>query len=112
MNLLNRPPLGQKSKPAPKNPHYLAAVRELPCCICEAFGEIQRSPTAAHHVFSDRWGTFKTPDESAIPLCWDHHQGPVGIHSRKSSWAEQYGQDHEFTAATQDKLAKYLKGSK
>lgn len=30
---------------AAKNPAYLARVRELPCCICEAFGEVQMSPT-------------------------------------------------------------------
>jgi hypothetical protein len=112
MNLMNKPPLGLKAEPAPKNPRYLAAVRELPCCICDAFGEVQQSPTAAHHVFSERWGTDKTPDEDAIPLCWHHHQGPMGIHNRKESWVAQYGADRDFTAATQDKLARYLRGEK
>lgn len=112
MNLMSKPPLGLKPKPAPKNLRYLQAVRKLPCCICQAFGEIQRTPTAAHHIFSERWGTFKTPDEDAIPLCTDHHQGQDGIHNRKSSWVAKYGPDRDYTAATQDRLAAYLRGAK
>lgn len=109
MNLMRRTPLGPKPTREARDPAYLARVRELPCCICEAFGEVQLSPTAAHHVYSDRWGTFKTPDRHAIPLCEGHHQGQLdtsklAIHRRKKSWVERYGPDHAFTAATMDKL--------
>ena len=88
---------------------YLRAVRSLPCCICEAFGEKQNSETQAHHVFHGRFSGRKTPDRQAIPLCEGHHQGlrdtsKLAVHQAKKQWAEKYGCDHEWTAATQDKI--------
>ena len=93
-----------------KDAAYLAAIHELPCCICEAFGEIQCSKTEAHHVFHGRFSQRKTPDRMAIPLCDGHHQAKwdkskMAIHQQKKAWAEKYGFDHEYSAATQDKLA-------
>lgn len=95
-----------KAKP---NPAYLARVRELPCCICEAFGEMQASPTTAHHVICGRYGTRKTPDEMAIPLCDGHHQGDfdktkLAIHRDRAEWVQRYGPDTDFIATTQDRL--------
>lgn len=103
-NLANMPPLGIKAPKAAKDPAYLARVRELPCCVCEAFGEVQATPTAAHHVIMGRFSQRKTPDRTAIPLCYDHHQGWKGVHTQPAWWAETYGNDFDFTAATQDKL--------
>lgn len=110
MNISQRGPMGQKAK-SNKDPAYIAAIHSLPCCICEAFGEVQQSPTEAHHVFHDRFGQRKTPDAMAIPLCDGHHQGKfdkskLPIHSAKSEWRERYGADHEYTAPTQDKIGK------
>lgn len=95
-----------KSKP---DPAYLAAVRELPCCICDAFGEPQQSPTTAHHTIMGRYSARKTPDRQAIPLCDGHHQGTfdtskIAIHREPKAWAEAYGQDTDWVAATQDKI--------
>lgn len=95
-----------KAKP---NPAYLAKVRALPCCICEAFGEVQASPTTAHHTICGRYGTRKTPDEMAIPLCDGHHQGDfdktkLAIHRDRAEWVQRYGPDTDFIAITQDKL--------
>jgi hypothetical protein len=109
MNLANRPPLGLKQPKAKKDPKHLARVAELPCCICEAFGEVQQSPTQVHHTFSERWGTDKTPDIEAIPLCEGHHLGhldrsKLAIHANKTSWVLHYGADHEYIEATLDKL--------
>lgn len=99
----------RQPKPA-KNPDYLRRVRELPCCICEAFGEQQLSPTHAHHVICGRGGNTKTPDEMAIPLCEGHHQGlfdtsKLAIHNGTRTWAEKYGPDTDYIATTQDKLS-------
>jgi hypothetical protein len=103
-NLAGLPPRGLK-EPKPKpNPKYLARVRELPCCICEAFGLMQIGPSYSHHVFSDRFGSDKTPDICAIPLCYAHHQGQFGIHADKSSWEQEFGKDYDYTLPTQDKL--------
>lgn len=108
MNLARKPPLGLKAPKAFADPVYLARVRELPCCICEAFGEPQMTPTTAHHVIHGRFSQHKTPDRMAIPLCADHHQlggnGKVALHAQPEEWKRLYGHDHEYIAATQDKL--------
>ena len=102
-------PLGLKQPKAKPNPDYLARVRELPCVICEAFGELQMSMTTAHHPIHDRFSQRKVPDEMAIPLCDGHHQGQwdmskLAIHQRPSLWRQTYGADHEYIEVTQDKL--------
>lgn len=119
-NFAGRPPLGLKGQRQPqrrdtgKRPDYLAAVRKLSCCICEAWGEIQRTPTQAHHVFCGRFSQQRTPDTMSIPLCVSHHVGDrsepdkIAIHRRKESWQRKYGADHHYSAGTQDKLAHLL----
>lgn len=119
-DLAGRGPTGLKGQPAPqtrdtfKRPDYLAAVRELPCCVCQAWGEVQRTPTEAHHVFHGRFSGRKTPDIMAVPICRAHHTGDMSdpeklaIHRRKESWQRKYGADHHFTARTQDTLAHLL----
>ena len=108
MNLANRPPLGLKEPKVAPDPAYLARVRTLSCVICEAFGEPQMTPTTAHHVIHGRFSQRKTPDRMAVPLCADHHQiggnGKVALHSEPTRWKRLYGEDHTYTAATQDKL--------
>lgn len=49
----------------------------------------QTTPTAAHHVESVRDGVS---DYATVALCWEHHQGPNGVHglSRKV-FAMRYG---------------------
>ena len=103
-NLAGLPPLGQKQPKPEKDPTYLARVHDLPCCICEAFGEPQATPTAAHHVIMGRFSQRKTPDRMAIPLCYDHHQGGKGIHTHPAWWAETYGPDVDYVLPTQDLL--------
>ena len=99
------------------NPAYLAAVRELPCVICTEWGMPQLSETTAHHPIHGRFSQRRVPDEMAIPLCDGHHQGlwdasKIALHKEPSKWRRMYGEDHEFTAPTQDKLAHLLRGSK
>lgn len=106
---MQKPPLGQKEPKPAKDPKHLARVASLPCCICEAFGEYQLSPTQVHHVFHGRNGSDKTPDREAIPLCEGHHLGQwdtskLAIHQQKDRWAQFYGEDREWTAPTLDKL--------
>lgn len=104
MNLASKPPLGLKQPKAKPDPAYLARVRDLPCVICDAFGEPQQTPTAAHHVIHGRHSQIKTPDRMAIPLCYDHHQGDRGIHTRPEWWRASYGDDRDYVAVTQDRL--------
>ena len=103
-----RGPLGLKPARVAKDPLYLARVARLPCCVCEAFGEVQDTPTQVHHVICGRFGQRKTPDRMTIPLCAAHHLtgegGKLAIHSGKEAWVAKYGNDYDFTAATQDRV--------
>lgn len=110
-NLAGKPPLGLKEPKAKADPAYLAKVRELPCCICEAFGEAQLSATTAHHPIHGRFSQRKTPDRMAIPLCDGHHQGSfdgskIAVHAEPTKWKRLYGEDHEYSAITQDRILK------
>lgn len=107
-NLAKLPPLGLKQPKAKARPDYLAAVRELPCCICHHFGFPQIGPTYAHHTICGRYSQHKTPDTQAIPLCYGHHQGAMGIHTEREWWVSEFGPDTDFIAGTQDQLAHLL----
>lgn len=65
----------KNSRPiTPAEAEHLAAVKELPCSVCDRFG-----PSDAHHIRQgDHW--------TVIALCWDCHQGSGGIHGDKSNW--------------------------
>lgn len=55
---------------------HLAAVKELPCSVCDAPG-----PSDAHHI---KQGQHLT----AVALCKDCHQGSFsGWHGQKRAWA-------------------------
>ena len=92
-----------------RDAEYLKKVRNLPCVICEAFGERQLSPTEAHHCFHGRYSRGKASDLAAIPLCNGHHTGlrdtsKLAVHKRKAEWAAKYGEDHEWIAVTRDEI--------
>ena len=110
MNLMNNPPMGQRAPKAGKDPVYLKGVAQLPCCICEAYGEVKLSRTTVHHTICGRYGTHKTPDRQAIPLCGGHHQGDLdtsktAIHRDREEWVRKYGKDTDYIARTQDAVA-------
>jgi hypothetical protein len=52
--------------PKERDPKYLKFVRSLPCCRCG-------SPAEPHHIFGS-YGSLKTSDYGAVPLCRNHHQ--------------------------------------
>ena len=104
-NLAKKPPLGQKTKTQMKNEKYLQSIREMPCCVCQRFGENQLSNTTAHHPIHDRHGSLKRPDSSAIPLCEGHHQGlwdqtKIAIHKKPELWRETYGPDWSYSSGS------------
>jgi len=113
MNLTGRP-IYEKPPKAKKDPAYLAKVRELPCVICTEYGLHQTTPTTAHHPIHGRHGTRKVPDEMAIPLCDGCHQGlwdttKTAIHKEPKKWREQYGDDTDYIAVTQDAIERRKK---
>lgn len=108
-------PEQKAGKPA-KDRDYLRKVRTLPCCICTNFDMMQTSTTDAHHTKSGRYGSEKTPDRQAIPLCKCHHQGlrfdrdksKVAFHQGQETWESLYGPDTDYIAGTQDAVEMML----
>ncbi|KZY50994.1 hypothetical protein A3734_06440 [Sulfitobacter sp. HI0054] len=123
---LRRTPMRRKSKKRAareaspegrEDAEYLAKVHNLPCVICEGFGMTQNSPTEAHHVKSGRFGKDRTPDKMAIPLCHSHHnklrpypgdEDKIGYHNAQATWESLYGEDHEYSAATRDRIERMM----
>jgi hypothetical protein len=98
-DLAGRGPLGQKPEKARRNRSRLADIAELPCVICGAYG------VQVHHCISGRYGQRKAPDSKTIPLCWNHHLGPDGIHTNKAAWEALHGPDTGFLARVDAMLA-------
>lgn len=71
---------------------YMHAVKGLPCVICG-----HPTPSDAHHIISERFGSRKSSDWDVIPLCKSHHQdGPEAIHNGKASWQAKHGLDTSY----------------
>lgn len=98
-----------KEPKAPDDPKYIECVKQLPCVICEAFGEpYGQPPSDAHHTISNRNSMARRPDKMAIPLCKGHHQtgenGKLAIHRGKETWEAKYGLDTDYIDITQDRV--------
>jgi hypothetical protein len=94
-------PLGQKTgkpKKTSAGRAHMARVASLPCVCCGYW------PVAVHHCCSGRFGTDKASDFDTIPLCFNHHQGPEGIHTQKETWEATYGLDTDYLAVVADQL--------
>lgn len=98
-DLAGRPPLGQKPpKPERKTNAaraHMAYVASLPCCICGAF------PVEVHHAISGRFGSRRASDFDTLPLCYNHHRGPDGIHTAKAAWEAAHGPDTAYIVRRQ-----------
>lgn len=84
------------------DPGHMAQVAQLACVVCGA------RPVEVHHCISDRYSQAKAPDTETIPLCWNHHMGPDGIHSRKKWWVEQFGKDTDYLPIVEQALKDML----
>jgi len=90
---------------------YMGYVKQLPCCICDAFGMIPDGSSDAHHPIHGRFSSRKAPGQNVIPVCPGHHQGlwgsdKIAIHAEPSKWKRLYGPDTDYIAVTQDKVAR------
>ena len=113
MNLMSKGPLGLKEPIPAADPKHLARVRELPCVICWEWGMIQNAPTEAHHCKSGRYGSRRTSDLMAIPLCHSHHnklrsyrgdEEKVGFHNAQSTWESLYGADTNWISWVENRI--------
>lgn len=85
---------------------HLAAIRDMPCILCEALGRPQMGRKVdAHHVRIWEGAAQRAHDELAIPLCHsDCHQGPHGVHGDKALLAIAKVDEGDLLAMTIRKL--------
>lgn len=102
-NLSGRGPLGLKApKPERRTKaarNHMARVAVLRCICCGHW------PIEVHHCISGRFSQRKAPDDQTIPLCFEHHRGPDGIHTNKAAWEATYGLDTDYLPVVSDILA-------
>ena len=74
------------------NPKYLAFLRLQRCAACGCAPPSADRGNHAHHPRSgpESGTALKAPDERAIPLCQDCHQGDFGVHAgSETEWLEE-----------------------
>lgn len=77
--------LAQKAELPERDEDYLRYIHDKPCLICG----LQHN-SHAHHAKIPKYvsNSKKTPDWTAIPLCYLHHL--VGAHSQGHQWLEEH----------------------
>jgi len=80
----------------PRDPAYLAWIRELPCIACGTEGRSE-----AAHTGSDGGMSMKASDYSCVPLCADCHTQAPGAYHRIGKRALE--RTHGFCCAAQVK---------
>jgi hypothetical protein len=83
---------------------HMARVAKLNCVCCGI------STVQVHHCISGRYGQRKASDFHTLPLCWNHHLGPEGIHTDKAAWEAKWGMDYDYLPVVADMLAGELTG--
>lgn len=62
-------------------------IAAIGCLVCQR-------PANVHHIHSDGYERQLRDHRYVAPLCWDHHQGPQGIHAiGHFPFVEAYGID-------------------
>ena len=67
---------------SPRERRYHERVAELPCACCRRPG-----PSMVHHIRHGQGMAQRAGHYLTVPLCYDCHQGPGGIHGDRSRWA-------------------------
>ena len=63
---------------------YIDLCREVDCVLCELLGQPQQGRTIPHHIRHNQGGAKRAPDTLVVTLCYECHQGDLGIHGNKS----------------------------
>jgi hypothetical protein len=83
---------------------YRERVRELGCIMerlgfgAECFAN--NGGVEIHHPREGEGAAQRAEDWLGTPLCWQHHQGPLGIHRLKSFYARTKLDEMDLLAAT------------
>ncbi len=91
----------KKTKKTKEEADHLNKVASLGCIICKA-------EACVHHI---RVSGEPRNHMRTIPLCWDHHQGPNGIHTMgKRVWWKLYGHELELLELVLTKINRRKNG--
>lgn len=108
MNITGRP-IFQKAPKHVKDMAYLAAVHQLPCCVCGKHGveahHCRDAPDHGERGLYERLpgASMKSSDRDAIPLCPHDHWL---FHNKRSVFhAKAGGKDYQFIAPTRAAIA-------
>ena len=59
---------------------WLSIIAQLPCQVCGA------EPAQIHHIRYGQGTSQRASHFLTVPICYDCHQGPGGIHVDRSLW--------------------------
>ena len=85
---------------------YKSALAEMACLICERiYGQHSGGDVQLHHLRTGGWG--KSGYKTLIPLCFNHHTGPEGIHSLGTrAWERRFDvSQKDLLTEVQDRMA-------
>jgi hypothetical protein len=65
---------------------YHEFLASQPCALCMELGIEQTSPTEVHHIRAGQGMSQRAGHFLALPLSYEAHRGPQGIHGDRSLW--------------------------
>lgn len=71
----------KRDRPTAVGLEHMGRLKTMRCICCTLLDRKQEQITDVHHIREER--TARN-DMLTIPLCWDCHQGPNGIHGDKT----------------------------
>ena len=83
-----KPGSKKKTSKTVEEKDHLNWIASLPCSVCKC------KPVQVHHI---RLNAEPRNHKKTIPLCWEHHQGPEGIHFLgKYEFRKRFGHEMEM----------------
>jgi hypothetical protein len=89
-----------------KDKHYMGLVGMQLCILCTELGMQQKGRTYLHHIREGQGMSQRASNFLVIPLCYDCHQGPVGIHGTKALMAVAKVSELDLLALTIERMQK------
>lgn len=78
---------------------YMSKVASMPCALGVALDE-DHGPVNVHHIREGHGMAQRASNFLVIPLCWQCHQGPHGIHGDRALLRIAKVEELDLLAAT------------
>ena len=82
---------------------HLTIVAELGCLVCGR-------PNQVHHIREGQGMGQRSSHFLTIPLCAEHHTGPMSIHGARQWFQDTHGTELDMLARTIAKIEEVLRG--